>query len=393
MRVLQVVTSLASRTGGPAFDVVESSLALRQCGVQVTIFTTDMAETPAAKHHTRVLSSDMPAGIQELDVHTFPARWPYRIAFCPGLYRALGNEISNFDVVHIHSLFTFPQFAAYRQSKRHGVPYVLAPCGALDPYLRKHGRFRKAIVDVLWQRDMFKGAAAFHLRSAEEAQQIDDIAPAVPRAVVSNMIQCSKFLQLPSGREFRQRYLGGDGGPIVMNIGRLSYKKGLDILICAFAILSKNMPDCWLAIVGPDDEGLMSQLRALAEREGVASHVVFTGMLSGDDKLGAMAAADVWALSSHGENFGIVVAEAMAAGLPVIISPAVNIASEIMEAGAGVVCELTPEAFSAEITALLRDPSRRRDLGRKARQFVKRWDWGVVGPQMADMYASVARRR
>jgi len=393
MRVLQVVFSLASRTGGPAFDVVESSLALRRCGVETTVFATDMAEPPSAKHHRRVSPSDLPAGAEELDLRLFPARWPYRIAFSPALYRALAREVPRYDVVHIHTLFSFPQFAAYRQAIRHGIPYIVAPCGALDPYLRRHGRLRKAIVHVLWQRDMLNRASVLQFRTEEEARLVADVAPAVPRVVVSNGIRCAEYGELPSGSEFRRRYLGGDDGPLVMNIGRLSYKKGLDILIRAFAILWKDVPGCWLAIVGPDDEGLTPQLQALAEREGIASRVVFTGMLRGEDKLGALAAADVWALSSHSENFGIVVAEALAAGLPVVISPAVNIAPDIAEAGAGVVCELTAQAFAAEITALLRNDSRRAELSTKAREYVKRWDWDVVGPQLAEMYASVARPR
>jgi glycosyltransferase involved in cell wall biosynthesis len=393
MRVLQVVPSLASRTGGPAFDVVESSLALQRCGVESTAFATDMGEPAPAKIRRRVSLSDLPAGAEELDIRLFPARWPYRIAFSPALYRALGKEISRYDVVHIRSLFTFPQFAAYRQAIRHGIPYIVEPCGALDPYLRRHGWLRKAIVHLLWQRDMLERASALHLRSDEEARLVADVAPAVRRVVVSCGIRCAEYSELPSGSEFRRRYLGGDDGPLVMNIGRLSYKKGLDMLIRAFAILSKDVPGCWLAIVGPDDEGLTPQLQALAEREGVASRVVFTGMLRGEDKLAALTSADVWASPSHTENFGIVVAEALAAGLPVVISPAVNIAPDIARAGAGVVCDLKAESFAAAIAALLRDDSRRAAIGARAREFAGRWDWGTVGPQLAEMYASVARRR
>ena len=106
-------------------------------------------------------------------------------------------------------------------------------------------------------------------------------------------------------------------------------------------------PTARLAIVGPDDEGLTPALRALAGREGVAESVVFTGMLRGDDKLDALAAADVWALPSHTENFGNAVVEALAAGRAAVISPAVNIAPEIAAAGAGVVAPLTRRSIRA----------------------------------------------
>lgn len=393
MRVLQVIPSLASRIGGPAVSVVESSVALRASGVERTIFATDMAEPASAKSHRRVSPSDLPAGAQDLDIRLFPARWPYRLAFSPSLYRALDEEVPHYDVVHTRMLFLFPHFAAYRRAVRHGIRYVVSPCGALDPYLRKRSRLVKAVAHVLWQRGMLESASAFHLESDEEARLVAEVAPRVPRVVVPAGIRWAHYQDLPAPSEFRRRYLAGDDRPVIMNLGRLSHKKGIDILIRAFALVLRHVPGCWLVIVGPDDEGLMPRLQALADREGVASRVVFTGMLRGEDKLAALATADVWALLSHTESFGRAVAEALAAGLPTVISPGVNIAPDIAKARAGVVCKLTGEAFAAEITALLLNHSRRAALSTKAREFVKRWDWDVVGPQLAEMYASVAGQK
>ena len=177
-----------------------------------------------------------------------------------------------------------------------------------------------------------------------------------------------------------------------MYLGRLSHKKGLDILIRAFALVRRDVPACRLAIVGPDDEGLTAELVALARREGVAERVVFTGMLSGVEKLDALAAAGVWALPSHTENFGNAVVEALAAGRATVISPAVNIAPEIAASGAGIVAPLSAEAFGAEIAALLRDDARREALVVRAREFARRYDWSIVGPRLAEMYAQVAGR-
>ena len=138
-----------------------------------------------------------------------------------------------------------------------------------------------------------------------------------------------------------------------MYLGRISHKKGLDLLIRAFAMVRRDAPTARLAIVGPDDEGLTPELRALAGNEGAAESIVFTGMLSGDAKRAALAAADVWVLPSHSENFGNAVVEALAAGRAAVISPAVNIAAEIEAAGACVVAPLRAEAFAGgdQITA------------------------------------------
>ena len=393
MRVLHVIPSLASRTGGPAASVVESSLALQRCGVDVTIFATDMAEAASAAAHGRATMADLPAGARDLDVRPFAARSPYRLAFSPEMYRALREEAHAYDVVHIHSLFLFPQFAAYRAALSSGVPYVVSPRGALDPHLRKRARLVKAATEQLWQRSMLEHAAALHVTSDDEARLTSDIAPRVQRYVVSNGVRCDDYRQLPSGQAFRQRYMGGSDDPIVLYLGRISHKKGLDILIRAFALARRDAPAIRLAIVGPDDEGLTPALITQARRAGVGDRVVFTGMLRGDDKLDALASADVWALPSHSENFGVAVVEALAAGRATVISPAINIASEIAAAGAGVVASLDAGAFAAELVLLLRDPARREALGARAREFARRYDWSLVGPQLAAMYDEIASDR
>jgi glycosyltransferase involved in cell wall biosynthesis len=393
MKVLHVIPNLAARTGGPPVAVVESSLALARCGVETTIFATDMAETASARSHERVLPSDLPNGADALDLRLFPAVWPRRLAFSPALWRALDEEASRYDVAHIHSLFLFPQFAAYRAARRSGVPYVVSPRGALDPYLRARSRPLKAMNDALWQRAMLAGAAALHVTSNDEARLLRDVAPDVPRVVVPNGIRCSDYDALPPASEFRGRFLGGHEGPVVMYLGRISHKKGLDLLIRAFALVRRDVPDSRLAIVGPDDEGLTPALLGQAARLGVAGAVTFTGMLRGRDKLAALAAADVWALPSHSENFGIAVAEAMAAGRAVVVSPGVNIAPEIAAAGAGIVSELMAEAFAHSIATLLRDDLARARLGHAGRDFARRYDWAAVAPQLAAMYSDVADAR
>jgi glycosyltransferase involved in cell wall biosynthesis len=389
MRVLYVIPSLASRTGGPATSVVESALALQRSDVDVTIFATDMARAASARTHARAAQTDLPPGADELDVRLFRAGAPYRLAFSPEMYAALREETRGYDLVHIHSLFLFPQFAAYRAALDAGAPYIVSPHGALDPYLRRRGRVAKAVAMQAWQRAMLHRAAALHVTSPEEARLIADVAPGVPRRVVANSIDWAEYLRLPSGAAFRSRYFGGAGGPIVMYLGRVSHKKGLDTLIRAFALVQRDVPEARLAIVGPDDEGLTPGLSLLARRAGVAESVVFTSMLRGDEKLDALAAADVWTLPSHTENFGIAAVEAMAAGCATVVSPAVNIASEIAAAGAGIVAPLRAEAFAAEIVGLLRDDVRRDALGDRARAFARRYDRAAVGPQLADMYREI----
>lgn len=390
MRVLHVIPGLAATTGGPPVAVIESSLALNRLGVETAIFTTDVGESASARHHRRATEEDLPEGASELDVRVYRARTPMRWVFSPALYRALEEQARDFDVVHIHSLFLFPQFAAFRGARRNGVPYVVSPRGSLDPYLRRKSRAAKAIAAALWQRGMLEGASALHVTSDEESRLVRDVARLVPRAVIPNGIRWAAYQDLPPASEFRDRHLAGGAAPLVLYLGRLSPKKGLDVVIRAFAIAQRSVPDARLVIAGPDDDGMLPRLQSIAEQEGVADSVTFTGMLRGREKFSALAAATIWALPSHTENFGIAVAEAMAAGLPVIVSPGVNIAPEIEAADAGVVCEQSAAAFGAEIASLLRDEARRVEIGARARAFARRYDWDVVAPQLASMYERAA---
>jgi glycosyltransferase involved in cell wall biosynthesis len=386
MRVVHVVPSLAARTGGTATSLVELSLGLAACGVESAIFATDLAEPPQARRHSRVAPGDLPAGADVADVCLFPAVAPRRLAHSPALRRALRSELRRCDVVHIHSLFLFPQFAAFTEARRLGRPYVVAPHGCFDPFLRRRGRARKWVNDRVWQRAMLAGASALQFGAEEEARLAADVVPPVRRVVVPNGIDWDAFGRLPDGAVFRERRLAGHAGPVVMHLGRIAEKKGVDVLIRAFARGRLADLDARLAVVGPDDDGLVPGLRALAERECVAERVDFVGLVRGGERLEALAAADVWALASRSDACSAAVIEALAAGRPTVLTPRINLAPEAARAAAAVVSPLDPDALGAELRALLEDDARRRELGESARAFAQRFDRRRVARRMIGVY-------
>jgi glycosyltransferase involved in cell wall biosynthesis len=176
---------------------------------------------------------------------------------------------------------------------------------------------------------------------------------------------------------------------VILFLGRVTQKKGVDVLIRSFARV-RAAQDARLVIAGPDDEGLLPSLERLVAELRLAEDVLFLGPVYGEDRLAALATADVWALSSHTENFGIAVAEAMAAGCAVVISPQVNIADEVGAADAGVIAELSPEAFGQALLDLLQAEERRSQLRSRAREFVRRYDWNAVAPELLRMYQAAA---
>jgi glycosyltransferase involved in cell wall biosynthesis len=323
------------------------------------------------------------------DLHLFPTHFPRRLAFSPALARALRTELSAVDVVHIHNLWAHPQYAAHRAALRRNVPYVVSPHGALDPYLRRRGRIRKWVSTALWQGEMLDNAALIHVTTEAERDSIADIAPHVPRAVVPCGLHVKEFAALPSRTQFRRHRLGGYDGPLILFLGRITQKKGLDVLLRAFAAV-RRAQEARLAVIGPDDEGLLPSLRRLAAELGIAGDVQFIEPVYGEERLAALASADVWALSSHAENFGIAVAEAMAAGCAVVTSPGVDISAEIASEGAAVIADAAPKPFGEALLDVVSDDRLRMRLREAGRRFVPRYDWSVVAPQLRDMYRSVS---
>ena len=172
----------------------EAAEALGTRGVDATLFATDLGHVPGSGQWRRVGPDELPPNVDELDLHLFPVGPPRRLVHSPSMRARLECVVAEFDLVHIHTLWLFPQFAAQRAAQRAGVPYIVSPHGALDPYLRRHGRVRKAVTDLAWQRRMLANAAALHITTAQEGELIADIAPRTPREIVPVGISVERLL-------------------------------------------------------------------------------------------------------------------------------------------------------------------------------------------------------
>ena len=388
MRIAHVLPLVSSRFGGPVVFAADAAEALQNLGHDVTVFSTNLGKVPSSGDSREIRADEMPQNANVIDLELFDVGTPQRLVYSKDLAKRLNAVIGEFDIVHIHSLWLHAQYAAQHAARRAQVPYVVSPHGALDPYLRQRGKARKALTSLAWQNRMLSNASALHITTTEEGELIEDIAPAVRRALVPNGIWVSRFdKSVGDGARFRDNHLDGFDGPLVTFLGRVTFKKGVDVLIRSFEHVIASTPGSKLAIVGPDDEGLTPQLIALVDELGLSDQIVFTGALYGQDRADALAATDVWALSSHTENFGIAVVEALAAGLATVISPAVNLADGIEQANAGLVADLDPREFGDAVARLLSDTTLRAEIETNAVTYAQQFDWSVIGPQLAQLYA------
>lgn len=385
MRVSHIIAGLAARTGGVASALIELAQGLEGHGVETTILSTDLGETASARMRTPLTPNELPPGTDRLDVRLLPARMPKRLAYSPRLRRAVRTELRRSDLVHVHGLWLYPTYAGGAEAVRAHVPYVVSPQSMLDPVMRSRGRLQKVVTDVVWQRRFLRRAACLQFTAENEARLAFDIAPETPRVVVPNPIDVAAFAH-GDGAAFRARYLDGHGGPVVLNHGRITWKKGLDILIAAFATTRKHHRDALLVLAGPDDDGLTPSLRSLAESQGIADRVRFVGMLHGAERAAALAAADVWVLPSRSEGWASAVTEALAAGLPVVLTRGVSSADELDRLGAVSIVELDPVSLAGELNRLLSDPEARAELGHRAAGVAHRFDRSEVAATMLEVY-------
>jgi glycosyltransferase involved in cell wall biosynthesis len=386
MHVLHVIPGLASETGGPADGVVQLSLALEREGVASTILATD--QRGAAGSGPGLRAADTAPGADKCTIRMARVRRPLRLAFSPGLDEILLDELPRVDVVHIHSLFLYPQFAAARRARQLNRPYLVSFHGALEPALARRGRLRKAMTEWLWQRRMLEGAAAIHVTSELESRVTAHAARGVKRFVVANIVEPPD--ELPPPIELAR--LGLDPArPVVTFLGRIAAKKRIDILVDAVAHPALRETRAQLAVVGPDTENLRSALQRQADALGVRDDVRFVDMLTGDAKWAMLRASTVWALPSVGENFGIAVAEALAAGVPVVITPEVSLSEPVREARAGAVVPRDAATFAETLAGIIRDPAARAHMAERARTVALRFRPHVVGPQFVDVYEQIRR--
>jgi len=309
------------------------------------------------------------------------------------MVRVLRRLVPGADVVHIHSLYLFSTLVASRIARVNRVPYVLRPHGTLDPYVRRRHRSLKRLYHLIVEDATLKHAAAIHFTSeGERALARPAISPGVKSCVIPLGVELRGYNNLPP-RAVARKALGLPGEALVsLFLGRLNHKKGLDLLAPAFIRLASGSPDAWLVLAGPDDDKLGQRFIEECQGAGVADRVVRPGLLDPAGVRLAFAAADYWVLPSYSENFGLAVAEAMAACLPVVITDRVNIWPLVESVAAGLVARPTVDSL-AECMGLVASmsPEARRDMGQRGRLLCEReFDCGKVAQQLERLYSSFA---
>ncbi len=385
LRILHVIGGLAPRAGGPTNAMLPMCRALASRGHDVRIICTN-GDWPRG---TLDVPTGRPVYSDGVEVTYYPVQWHRYSASLP-LAGALRSAIPDADVVHIHSLYLFHTTVAAHYARRYRKPYVIRPHGTLDPYQRRRSRVIKAVYDRLFEHRNLRKASAIHYMTDEERRRSETAGRLAPGVVVPHGLYLQEYRPSGEAGGVGARYGVAPGKRLITFLGRITPKKGLDLLARAWGQTARAWPDAHLVIAGPDDEGYGAQVQRWLAEEGVLDRVTFAGMVAGQDKVDLLHESYAFVLPSYFENFGLTVIEALACRTPVVISNEVYTCHEVERAHAGIVIDTDTPSLVAALNRLLEAPEQARAMGERGRALVESgFTWDVVAGRLEDLYFSV----
>ncbi len=383
MRVLHVIPSIAEISGGPGQAIAPLCEALQKQGTDVLLVTTN------AELNGRLPINGKEAVLyKNVPTMVFPAQLGSSFKYSRPLSDWLDSNVSNFDVVHIHAVFNHACVAAARACRKHGVPYVVRPLGTLDPWSMKQKPLRKTLFWNLAGKRMLRDAAAVHYTALAEMKAVEESLGLNHGRVVPLGVDTAG-----DGENYEiSRYFPQVAGhPYVLVLSRLHSKKGLDVLLDSFVPLAKQAEFAnWrLVIAGDGPQEYSAKLKQQVAANDATGLVVFTGWLEGVPKKAILQNASLLALPSRHENFGLCVVEALAVGVPVLISPDVNLAEDIQSANAGWIAAVDKESLQKALADAMRSPEERKTRGDAGKHFASRFAWPGVAAELTSLYSEL----
>lgn len=347
MKVLHIVPYISSLYGGPPVVVTQMTDILSSLGVEVDAVTTT-ADGPVELN----VQTDQPVIQNGIRYFYFSRQWPKFWMFSWPLTRWLYRNISNYDLIHVHNLFAYTTLPACIIARHFKIPYVITTHGMLDPWCLSHKWWKKAPYYYFLEKRNLQKASGLHVTSSFEAEGLSIL------GFDSNTHVIPLSVEIPVKTELSY----SKNQPLsLLFFARVVPIKGLPTLLHALALLNERPGQkVVLKIVGQGSEEYIAELQGIIKTLNITKNVIFVGFLQGDAKSNILAEADVFVLPSYHENFSLATAEAMAAGLPVIVSDQVGIAREISEAAAGIVVPTdSPFALANAIETFFNADSRR----------------------------------
>jgi glycosyltransferase involved in cell wall biosynthesis len=386
LTICQVVPTLSPDYGGPPVVAVQLAAGQAALGHCVHVFG---HEGPGEGAKIDAMLAKMP-GSERIQFHRIPSTTRREALLGAALRAELETIAGETDLLHLHGVWEPELTAAARVAWKRRIPYVVTPHGMLDPYSLDQKRLKKMTMLRLWHRRLLNRAAALHLLNADERALIGPLGLTAPQEVIPNGVHLNEIDPLPEPGLFRARFPQLDDRPYFLFLSRLHHKKGLDLLIDAFKPFIDEGGTHDLVIAGPDG-GVRQEVERQVAAYGLDRRVHLVGPQYGVDKYAALRDADAFVLTSRQEGFSIAITEALACGLPVLISENCHF-PEVAQAAAGLVLPLERAEIVEGLHQLAADPPAAREMGARGRALVESYfTWPTICARMIAWYGGLCR--
>jgi glycosyltransferase involved in cell wall biosynthesis len=375
LRILHVIRGLANSSGTTHIVGPLAEAQARQSH-SVKVLFVEKTKEPAIVPNPSLVESQ-----------GFPMSVPSERGWSRPFARAFSSAVRNTDIVHVHAIWNFPTWYAMREAHRAGVPYVVAPQGSLEEWALNRGRRLKAVYASVAEKPYFDRAAAMQALTAAEASQCRRFGIKAPVMILPNGVDLSSVDHKTEKADLRAELSLPSNAVLFLFLGRVFPKKGLDLLIPAFARLAAARKDTFLVIAGDDGgNGYRASMERLAQSLGIKRRVHFLGEVCGDRKFAVLRGADAFVLSSYSEGLPVAVLEAMACRCPVIVTPNCNL-SEVKDRKAGWLVEPNVDSVLTGLNEASRSAEERQRRGENARSLVEEhFTWDRIASESIRFY-------
>ncbi|MBW4636957.1 MAG: glycosyltransferase [Gloeocapsa sp. UFS-A4-WI-NPMV-4B04] len=387
MKVLHVIPSVPQVRGGTSQAVLDMVKALRVNNIDAEIATTndngdDLLDVPLQK---RIEYKHVPVWF----FHRFsPTIKPVReYAFSKQFTHWLWSNIGNYQLVHVHALFSYLPTITMVSARSKNIPYIVTPHGLLCKWSLQQSAQKKQIYLKLLERANINSSQTIHFTSQQEQQEVSQLKLETPELVLPLGISLPK--QIPDARlRLRQHFNIPIDEPVILFLSRLHPKKGLDYLIPALSKIAHYR--FTLILAGSGTPEYEAQLNSLITSSGLCDRTFFAGFVTGESKELLLQGSDLFVLTSHSENFAVAVLEALAVGLPVLVTPGVALAAVVQQHKLGYVTDLNVLAITNTLEHYLNHPQAAKEMGERARKLVcEKYTWKQIASQMQQVYLDI----
>ena len=384
MKILQVIPYFypAWAYGGPPRNAYGLCKELAKRGHEVTVYTTDALDgRNRLKEREEIADGIAIRRFRNLNNYV---AFRHRIFLSSGMMGAMGKDLKDFDIVHLNEFRTLQNLMAHRYALKYDVPYVVQARGSLVNVITKQRL--KSLFDMVGGRTLLRDASRLIAVAPLEIEQYQSYGVAAGKIdIIPNGIDLTEYENLPPRGSFRQKHGLEANNRVILYLGRLHKIKGIDLLINAFAGIVKDFSDARLVVAGPDD-GYLPALQSLTARLGLEQKVIFTGPVYGEQKLAAYVDADIYALTSSYEVFGITIFEALACGTPVVVTDRCGIA-DIIRDKVGLVVPYEAAGLKDALRRMLGDENLRQQYGKDGQALVRgEYGWGAIAELTERVY-------